>query len=205
MSSYHYICTRGRCACGRGINKGATTCHRCRRVSCGGCGKPTKLGRCHTCAWYSSNGISPKRLSIRSIITENPCLTLREVGDAVGVTGEYVRQVVSSEGLERYRYARLRGKPTMSGIPNPPCLACGKLMSVRNPKIQLHRGCRKIEVSCATCGHLFRKSASLLILQRNAGRESTHYARAFYCSVPCRQKGIWTSRRAREPQEPNGG
>jgi len=149
--------------------------------------------------------VTDARIAIRRIVEKNPCLTLREVGDAVGVTGEYVRQVVSSEGLERYRYARLRGKPTMSGIPNPPCLACGKLMSVRNPKIQLHRGCRKIEVSCATCGHLFRKSASLLILQRNAGRESTHYARAFYCSVPCRQKGIWTSRRAREPQEPNGG
>ena len=101
-----YTPTRGRCGCGRGINKGAPTCNRCRRAPCSGCGKPTRVGRCHSCAFYSSNGISPKRLRIRSIIAENPCLTLEEVGQLVGVSREYVRQVVVVDGLERVKQVR---------------------------------------------------------------------------------------------------
>jgi len=106
-----YIRTRGCCACGRGINKGAATCHRCRRVPCGDCGKPTKVGLCHACGWYRSRGVSPKRLSIRSIITENPRLTLEEVGQAVGTSREYVRQVVVMDRLQRIKHARHNGKP----------------------------------------------------------------------------------------------
>ena len=105
-----YLKTRGRCACGRAINKGAATCHRCRRVPCVGCGKPTKLGLCHACGLYRSRGISPKRLSIRSIIAENPRLTLQEVGWAVGTSREYVRQVVVMDRLQRIKQVRRSGK-----------------------------------------------------------------------------------------------
>src|SRR3990172_6668027 len=106
--SMTYIRTRGRCGCGRGINKGAAMCKRCRRVPCKGCGKPTKGGRCHSCASYS-NGISPKRLNIRALIGGNPCLTLQQVGDMVGVSQEYVRQIVVMDDLEREKQVRRSG------------------------------------------------------------------------------------------------
>src|SRR3989304_3538994 len=75
---------------------------------CTRCGKPTKVGRCHSCAIYSSNGISRKRVFIRSIIGESPWLTLQEGGDKVGVSREYVRQVVVMDGLERVNQVRRR-------------------------------------------------------------------------------------------------
>ena len=110
-----YQLTRGRCACGRGINKGgascwecrsktigprcacgrgtklgAATCYKCRQlVSCIDCGSPAHGGRCRACTRDTKRTREAADLRAQG-------LSLREIGEAMGgVSRQRVEQVLN--------------------------------------------------------------------------------------------------------------
>ena len=133
---------------------------------------------CASDAQRQRHGVpTPAYLTIATIVSENPCLTLREIGEKVGVTREYVRQVVAREALERVKYARVRGKPVRVARL---CEVCGKLMD-RDIKGNRHRACFRWVPFICKCGKSFQLRESGVLATIRAGQQV-----GIYCSNRCK-------------------
>src|SRR3990167_4349568 len=131
-------------------------------------------GKCRSCGKMGA----PIRLVVATIISENPCLTLQEVGDLVGVSRERVRQLVVKDGLTRVKGARLRGKPVK---PIRYCEGCGKELT-RDSVRDRHMRCRlKVPCICRGCGKGFEMWQAHILSQAALGKEA-----GIYCSNRCK-------------------
>jgi len=67
---------------------------------------------------------SGSRIRVVELRTHHPHMTLREIGEELGITRERVRQILTSENLETRSTARIP-------IPMPPCRRCGNFVPYR--------------------------------------------------------------------------
>ena len=125
------------------------------------------------------------RESVVTIRKKNPCATLAQIGDKVGISRERVRQILKSEG----------GKTRHLDIKHQYyCLNCAKVFksySSKNPKwcsLLCRHEYSCIPVTCNICGKLFRKKQSALVAQSNDSR----YRGNDYCSRKC--FGVWVGK-----------
>ena len=115
------------------------------------------------------------RDGVKSLRIANPDMTLREIGEELGITRERVRQILTSEHLETRSTARI---PT----PMPPCKRCGNPVLYRK-RLFCSRICQRPTgrtiVMCHSCG----KEISLM-----TSIYKTRHARAahIHCSRTCR-------------------
>ena len=126
---------------------------------------------------------------VAKIRQKNPCATLEEVGQRVGVTRERVRQLLKAQGL-----------PTMSYRPSRlfECLNCGASFPNRQgPKYQpkyCSRSCahehRVITLACLQCGSLFKRRETYILPR------SRYKNPGMFCSTDCYR--MW--RRGRSPE-----
>ena len=87
---------------------------------------------------------------------ENPCIDMQSIGHKLGVSREYVRQVLSSEGL-----------PTLKFRQRYICLNCGQQIKNRYNKMFCNNRCQyeysSITIACDNCGILFKRRCSDII------------------------------------------
>ena len=119
------------------------------------------------------------RQGVKKTREANPCATLQQIGDKYGVTREWVRQILSQEGL-----------PTAAIIEKHLiyCLNCGKETST--PKfcnLDCFSAYHHIEVVCSQCDKLFplRRSTLIAHVKRNTSG-------LLFCSMRC--QGKWASK-----------
>lgn len=108
----------------------------------------------------------------------NPCMTLKSIGDSAGVTRERVRQILSSNNLptKSYRVYKLLQ-----------CRYCFKI--IRAPRIYCSKECREkdlyIYLECEECGKLVKRLAKDYIW-RLKNRNYKHV----WCNKRCQGKWL---------------
>ena len=118
---------------------------------------------------------SGSRIRVVELRTHHPHMTLREIGEELGITRERVRQILTSEKLETRSTARIP-------IPMPSCKRCGNPVPYRK-RLFCSRICQRPTgrtiVMCHSCG----KEISLM-----TSIYKTRHARAahIHCSRTCR-------------------
>lgn len=126
------------------------------------------------------------KLKVKRSRRNNPCYTLRQIGEQYGVTRERVRQILKEEGLRTKAVGTLYYKTS-----NPRfCLNCGKVR-LDSRKNFCSRKCQKeyltIQVACTQCDTLFP------LLQGAVKTRVKNYKNIF-CSHSCSIKYYHTRR-----------
>ena len=111
----------------------------------------------------------------------NPCLTLERIGEVVGTTREYARQILAKKGLPTAAYK----------MPKAYCQNCNNPIFRKN-KAFCSKECSKefnrnqyIKLSCEVCGGLVERSAKLYIWEVNK-RGYNHV----FCDHHCQGKWL---------------
>ena len=118
---------------------------------------------------------------IIAIASKNPCLTLAQVGRAVGVSGEYVRLVANKHDLLPYRHNKRERNPN-----TPRCSVCGKMMfgrkKLKTDRLPICFSCRRVTLTCTVCLKYFTRRLSVL---RSATSERGYRSAFLTCSRAC--------------------
>ncbi len=163
------------------MNRVLNTCRKCGWLWFSQKGNQTsKCPHCLTTLWLRdrktriTTGVQGgNAIKVIGIRESNPCATLQQVGDEVGITKERVRQILVSSSLPTRHYT----VPKLFS-----CLNCGK--PTYNKKY-----CRKQcwyeythpLLTCDTCGTLFRRGQSQIISRANR----PVYKGGIFCSRKC--------------------
>ena len=122
------------------------------------------------------------RKTTRTVVTsarqKNPCATLQQISDEVGVTRERVRQILRDVGL-----------PTAHLVRRYVCLSCGTVLPLRCRKFcnrQCQHNYTHIKVACDYCGTLREYRVKELINHIEKGQKQEHY----WCSKRCQGKWL---------------
>ncbi len=131
--------------------------------------------------WQTS--LHPCRESVIQIRQANPCATLQDIGNKVGITRERVRQILQTAQLDTYHY-----RPTYI------CNQCGEPISrerATKNKLYCSSDCLKqssrITLPCSYCGTLVTRKVSDFIC---------HKKNHVFCNRHC--FGKWWNVRLRE-------
>ena len=127
---------------------------------------------------------------------ENPDMTLKAIGEKVGITGERVRQLLKREGLPT---VSTNGHTTSYKVPRGKCKTCGDQIGL-DKKISYNKGVRSPQycsqeciptkawliefITCYRCGTV--KSAS-----KNRPKWQSIKYKHTYCSRTCASKAFW--------------
>jgi hypothetical protein len=119
-------------------------------------------------------------LALRAV---NPCATMTEIGLAVGLSRERVRQILKRGGV-RTASVGSDGAPRMYR-----CQECGsEFQSQARPRVFCSKQCRRnnrsLELVCAeeTCGRTFRRTLALINAHQRRGLDNTKRA---FCGKAC--------------------
>jgi len=117
----------------------------------------------------------------------NPCATLQEMGDRLGVSRERIRQMLNKLELPTRHYSEKK----MVG-----CLECGSL--IKEGKEFCNVKCRKsynsVLVTCSQCGKLIKRKPSMVLSSKSRIRKG--YKGNYYCDRKC--LGLYFTGRKRE-------
>lgn len=118
------------------------------------------------------------RESVKTLRIKNPCLTLQQIADKVGLTSrERVRQILSEAGLQTIHYHNKK---------EVHCLKCGKITT---HKYFCSLKCRgeynHIQLECAECGKIIKRYPSQLL-----DRDNYHHNNGYFCSNVCKGKSF---------------
>ena len=118
-----------------------------------------------------------KRLAVTNLRKSFPELTLREIGEAVDLTRERVRQILTDANLNTKSSARI-------SAPLPLCATCNKILHNRrlkfcSQKCQYPNG--QTTFQCVTCGNYQMVMTS--VYKARMKRNST-----IHCSRTCRDQ-----------------
>jgi len=137
--------------------------------------------------------IYPAREKVKSLRYEHPDWTLGAIGREIGVSREWVRQILSSESL-----------PTRASKERPKCLYCGNPLQGR--KRYCSEECKKnfrwVTLTCSFCGKEFRRSRRDARLSYHPSRRKgyTHENGTrvrFFCDRKCLAKWMVKVRKRR--------
>lgn len=135
-------------------------------------------------AWYAKmNPPKVERGLVVALRQKNPCLTLQEVGDTVGVSRERVRQILAAEG-----------RPTRRSYAHT-CQSCGKRTEQEN-KLGLCQACKTLlwtfaDIPCfCGCGKIVRKRVAVIANNaRHGGQGRVFYNRTCFGRWAGRNRG----------------
>jgi predicted Zn-ribbon and HTH transcriptional regulator len=141
---------------------------------------PKRCPQCNSSLWRRNRKEIPHGENFGKVIElrkSTPCLTLKEVGDKLGVTGERVRQILKKAEMPTYHYFIKRY-----------CSKCGARID-KNNQSNLCRKCKigqnKVPLVCDQCGNLFYREP------RDVLRRSQPHT-GYYCSRQCYGKHFGT-------------
>ena len=116
-----------------------------------------------------------RRTRVVELRIHHPHMTLREIGEELGITRERVRQILVTENLETRSSARMP-------MPMPACKRCGNPVPYRKRIFcsrMCHRPNGRIIVICHSCG----KAISLMTsIYKSRHARAAH----IHCSRTCR-------------------
>ncbi len=125
--------------------------------------------------------IKSSRELVIKIRNTNPCLTLRGIGEKVGLSKQRVEQILKKTG-----------KPTKHFKQSYICNNCKKLFIPRSwakRKLFCCLKCKvdysKVELICETCGNLFKRS--LYYMKSNLKRTGQNH---IFCNKRCQGKWL---------------
>jgi hypothetical protein len=116
-----------------------------------------------------------RAIDIIKIRDNNPCATLQNIGDKVGCSREYVRQVLSKNE-----------KPTKHWVKTYQCNQCGKVTRYkkfcsRECQAEYTKAHRMVECVCDQCGKPFQQTIYQL-----KHKVVVHNQDKFFCNRHCR-------------------
>ena len=130
-----------------------------------------------------------RTLRIVALLTERyPCQAvpmgaLKEIGEEVGVTREWVRQIANKYGFTgRIRAAELRA-------PKPACPKCGERPARPHVRGQLCSVCNWIEWPCANCGKPKKVRTQDIVSRFNRTDDAVKHSTRIFCNRHC--MGQW--------------
>lgn len=126
-------------------------------------------------------------IDIKEVCTlrqQNPCLTLIEIGDQLGVTRERVRQILKKEGMStRALYVPKYGRFS--------CVVCDKVFVPERAtstrlycSVQCQKEAAMITLSCDWCGNLFKRP-----IYKEKPTLARHPGKNVFCNKHC--YGSW--------------
>ena len=131
---------------------------------------------------YSNNRVIELR-------KENPDMTLKAIGEKVGVTRERVRQILKREGLPT---VSTNGHTTSYRVPRGKCVTCGNEIGLDRHISAKYcsRECTQTKrqaisfITCYRCGKVKSRP-------KNEAKQRAKKNKPTYCSRSCSSKAFW--------------
>lgn len=116
---------------------------------------------------------------VKEIRIKNPCATLQQIGDKVGLTRERVRQILNLGNLPTKHYHQDKRKMIA-------CLNCGKpTPNAKYCGFKCSKGYNQIQLVCRQCGNMFYRTKSYVMTKGN-----NIHSHGDFCNKKCSGKYI---------------